>query len=84
MKKLLWLIGALLCCATASGRPQFIEPTRVLLADGLDFNSADVDGDWILARGLHRENIDPNDPDWTFDSGRGSWCSIARRRAHGR
>ena len=31
------------------------------------FNSADVDGDWILARGLHIENIDPNDPDWTFD-----------------
>ena len=67
MKKLLWLIGALLWCATASGRPQFIEPTRVLLAEGLYFNSVDVDGDWILARGLHRENIDPNDPDWTFD-----------------
>ncbi len=26
-----------------------------------------MDGDWILARGLHRENIDPRDPDWTFD-----------------
>ena len=67
VKKLLWLIGALLCCAAASGRPQYIEPTRVLLADGLSFGQADVDGDWILARGLHQENIDPNDPFWNFD-----------------
>ena len=66
MKKLLLLFGALLCCAAAFGRPQFIEPTRVLLADGLAFDAADVDGDWILARGLHEENIDPNDV-FTFD-----------------
>jgi len=67
VKQLLWLIGALLCCAAASGRPPFIEPARVLLADSLTFDAADVDGDWILARGLHIENIDPNDPNWTFD-----------------
>ena len=67
MKKLLCLIGALFCCTVASGRPQFIEPTRALRVDGLSFIQADVDGDWILARGLYITNIDPNDPDWTFD-----------------
>ena len=67
MKKTLLLIGALLCCATALGRPQFIEPTRVLHADGIALDTADVDGDWVLARGLYEANIDPNDPDWSFD-----------------
>ena len=66
MKKLVLLIGALLCCAIAYGRPQFFEPTRELRAN-LSFQQADVDGDWILARGLYITNIDPNDPDWTFD-----------------
>jgi len=67
VKRLLLLIGTLLCCAIALGRPQFIEPTRTLHADGLALDTADVDGDWILARGLHMENIDPDDPNWTFD-----------------
>jgi hypothetical protein len=66
MKRYVLLIGTLLCCAIAYGRPQFIEPTRELRAN-LGFEQADVDGDWILARGLYRTNIDPNDPDWTFD-----------------
>ena len=67
VKKSLLLIGALLCSAVALGRPQFIDPTRVLTAPDLGFDNADVDGDWILARGLHMENIDPSDPNWTFD-----------------
>jgi hypothetical protein len=66
MKKLVLLFGTLLCCASAYGRSQFIEPTRELRAD-VGFEQADVDGDWILARGLYTTNIDPNDPDWTFD-----------------
>jgi hypothetical protein len=66
VKKLLLLAGTLLCCAAASGRVPFVEPTRVLLAD-VGFSQADVDGDWILARGTYKRNIDPNDPDWSFD-----------------
>jgi len=66
MKKLVLLIGALLCCAIAYGRPPFIEPTRELRAN-LGFYQTDVEGDWILARGLYKTNIDPNDPDWNFD-----------------
>lgn len=66
MKKLVLLISTLLCCAIAHGRPQFIEPTRELRAD-LGFQQADVDRDWILARGFYKKNIDPNDPDWSFD-----------------
>ena len=66
MKKLLLLIGTLLCSVIAYGRPQFFEPTRELRAN-LDFAQADVDGDWILARGLYKTNVDPNDPDWNFD-----------------
>ena len=34
---------------------------------GLSFTQADVQGDWILARGLYITNIDPNDPNWSFD-----------------
>src|SRR5688572_21519980 len=67
MKRLVLLIGALLCCAIAYGRPQFIEPSRELRVGGLGFQQADVDGDWILARGIYKTNIDPNDPDWSFD-----------------
>jgi hypothetical protein len=66
MKKLVLLIGTLLCCGMAYGRPAFIEPTRELNA-GLGFEQAAVDGDWILARGLYVTNVDPNDPDWTYD-----------------
>jgi hypothetical protein len=66
MNRLALLIGTLLCCAIAHGRPPFIEPTRELRAN-LGFQQADVDGDWILARGLYITNIDPNDPDWSFD-----------------
>src|SRR5688572_24343022 len=67
MKKLVLLIGTLLCCAAVYARPQFIEPTRQLRVAGLAFQHADVYGDWILARGIYMTNIDPNDPDWTFD-----------------
>ncbi len=67
MKKSLLLVGALFCCATAFGHPPFIEPTRVLHADGIGLDTADVDGDWVLARGLYEANISPDDPDWTFD-----------------
>ena len=67
MKTSLLLIGTLLCCTVAQGRIPFVEPTRVLRADGLGFATADVDGDWILAKGYHRENVDPNDPDYSFD-----------------
>jgi hypothetical protein len=66
MKKLVLLIGTLLCCGVAFGRPSFIEPTRELRAD-VGFEQADVDGDWILARGLYTTNVDPNDPNWSFD-----------------
>jgi len=66
MKKLVLLIGTLLCCDVAFGRPSFIEPTRELRAD-VGFEQADVDGDWILARGLYTTNVDPNDPNWSFD-----------------
>jgi hypothetical protein len=66
VKKLL-LAGTLLCCAIAYGRVPFVEPTQVLRVAGLGLGSADVDGDWILAVGYHRENVDPNDPDYTFD-----------------
>jgi hypothetical protein len=67
MKKLVLLIGALLCCAATYARPQFIDPTSTLRSGELGFEQADVDGDWILARGLYRKNIDPNDPQWSFD-----------------
>ena len=66
MKKLVLLITTLLCCAIAYGRPPFIEPTRELRAN-LGFYQADVEGDWILARGLYITNVDPNDPDWSYD-----------------
>jgi hypothetical protein len=66
MKKWMLLVGALLCGAVAYARPQFLEPTRELRAN-IGLAQADVDGDWILARGFYRTNIDPNDPDWTFD-----------------
>jgi hypothetical protein len=64
---LVLLIGTLLCCAAAYARPQFIEPSRQLRVADLAFQHADVYGDWILARGIYITNIDPNDPDWTFD-----------------
>jgi hypothetical protein len=67
MNRLALLIGTLLCCAIAYGRPPFIEPTRELRVADLGFAQADVDGDWILARGLYKTNIDPNEPDWNFD-----------------
>jgi hypothetical protein len=67
MKKLVLLIGTLLCCGLAYARPSFIQPTRELRDPGLGFTQADVDGDWILARGLYITNIDPNDPNWSFD-----------------
>jgi len=66
MKKWMLLVGALLCGAVAYARPPFIEPTRELRAN-IGLAQADVDGDWILARGFYRTNIDPNDPDRTFD-----------------
>lgn len=66
MKKLVLLIGTLLCCAVAYGRPQFLEPTRELRSD-VGFTQADVDGDWIVARGTYITNVDPNDPDWSYD-----------------
>jgi hypothetical protein len=66
MKKLVLLIGSLLCGAVAYARPQFIEPTRELRAN-LGFEQADVQGDWILARGLYTTNVDPSDPNWNFD-----------------
>src|SRR3954470_11710300 len=67
MKKLVVLIGMLLAFATAYARPQYIDPTRELRVPDLEFSQADVDGDWILARGLYRKNIDPDDPAWSFD-----------------
>jgi hypothetical protein len=66
MKRLVLLLGTLLCCAIVYGRPQFIEPTRELRA-ALGFTQADVEGDWIVARGLYITNIDPDDPDWSYD-----------------
>ena len=67
MKKLLLLIGSLLYGTVAYARPQFIEPAREVRVNGLSFTQADVQGDWILARGLYMTNIDPNDPNWSFD-----------------
>jgi hypothetical protein len=67
MKKLMLLIGSLLCGTVALARPQFIEPAREVRIDNLRFTQADVYGDWILARGLYMTNIDPNDPNWSFD-----------------
>jgi hypothetical protein len=67
MKKLVLLLGTLLCCGLAYGRPSFIEPTRELRVADLGFEQADVDGDWILARGLYITNVDPSDPNWNFD-----------------
>jgi hypothetical protein len=64
MKTLALLVGSLLCCALAQARPQFIDPTRVLSIADLDIQQADVDHDWILARGLYRRNVDPEDPAW--------------------
>ena len=66
MKKLALLLGTLLCCTIAQARVPFVEPTRELRAN-LGFEQVDVDGDWILARGLYITNVDPNDPDWSFD-----------------
>jgi hypothetical protein len=67
MKNFLLLIGSLLCSTVAFARPQFIDPAREIRVDGLRFTQADVQGDWILARGLYMTNIDPNDPNWSFD-----------------
>src|SRR5687768_1171218 len=67
MKKSLLLIGMLLFCAMAYGRPQFIEPTHELRVGGMGFQQADVDGDWILARGHYRTNVNPDDPGYDFD-----------------
>ena len=67
MKKSVLLIGMLLCCTIGYGRPQFIEPTRELRVSDMGFQHADVDGDWILARGHYRKNINPEDPGYDFD-----------------
>lgn len=67
MKKLLLLVAALLSCAIAWGRPQYLQPTHVIRPEGHGVMHAALDGDWIVASMLHRVNIDPNDPDWTFD-----------------